>query len=261
MTGFTLSTLATSLPLDFVPALRQIQELGFAAVDVVGLVERPAADQDALAGSGLFVSCVAVGKGLAPSLALDALLLADRRAAVEAVKRQLADGALLGARWAYLVCGTDGSREGMARFTEACTALADHAAAMQVCLCVEHVPGRALPRAADVLAWLRQVGHHNLRLLLDVGHCLISGEEPAEVIRQAGSLLGYVHLDDNDGIGDLHWPLLSGRLTEKMLQTSCAALRNIDYKGALSLELSANNAEPVEALRLSKQVVERLLRV
>src|SRR5437762_1171210 len=75
-------------------------------------------------------------------------------------------------------------------------------------LCVEHIPGRALPDVTAVLNWLDRVGHANLALLLDLGHCLISNEDPAGAVRQAGARLGYVHVDDNDGKGDLHWPLL-----------------------------------------------------
>ena len=67
--------------------------------------------------------------------------------------------------------------------------------------------------AAAMLAWLRQSAHPNLGLLLDVGHCLIAGEDAGAAARAAGPLLAHVHLDDNDGVGDLHWPLLSGQLT------------------------------------------------
>ena len=41
---------------------------------------------------------------------------------------------------------------------------------------------------------------------------------------QAGPRLGYVHFDDNDGVGDLHWPLLTGRLTGDMLEAMLAVL-------------------------------------
>ena len=59
-----------------------------------------------------------------------------------------------------------------------------------------------MPTAAATLAWLSKVDHDNLFLLLDLGHCLISDEDPTQVIAQAGRRLGYVHLDDNDGAGE-----------------------------------------------------------
>src|SRR5205085_4210790 len=125
-----------------------------------------------------------------------------------------ADAAQLGATHAYLVPGFDDSRGGLARFAEGCALLADHAAAQMIRLCVEAFPGRALPGVATTLDWLKQVGHPNLALLLDVGHCLISREEPSRAVAQAGAFIGYVHFDDNDGVNDVHWPLLTGRLTE-----------------------------------------------
>jgi sugar phosphate isomerase/epimerase len=124
-------------------------------------------------------------------------------------------------------------------------------------LCVEPIPGRALPSAAAALDWLARVNHGNLALLLDTGHCLISREDPAEVVHQAGKRLGYVHLDDNDGQGDLHWPLFTGVLTEIQLAACLMALHEQGYRGALSLELKAES--PIAALRDGKAVVERLL--
>jgi sugar phosphate isomerase/epimerase len=92
-------------------------------------------------------------------------------------------------------------------------------------------------------------------LLLDVGHCLLSGEDAAACLRQAGERLGYVHLDDNDGISDLHWPLFAGRLTRMQLADTIAALSEIGYRGALALELNPANSDPLEALRDGKAIV------
>jgi sugar phosphate isomerase/epimerase len=139
--------------------------------------------------------------------------------------------------------------------TEAVSLLADHAAARMVRLCVEHLPGRALADAAATLAWLRRVGHGNLFLLLDVGHCLLTREDAAAVVRDAGPLLGYVHLDDNDGAGDLHWPLLRGNLTDEDLRRLAAALRATGYRGGMALELNANNADPEGALNDGRAIV------
>lgn len=253
-----LSAMLTSLPLDFGPALRQAAALEFTHVDVVALTDRPADQVEALADTGLFVSCAAVGRGLPEGQTLDAPSLGDRRAALVDIKRQIADAAALGATHCYVVPGMDASAAGLARFGEACIILADFAGPRMVRLCVEHSPGRALPTAASVLAWLEHVGHANLKLLLDVGHCLISKEDTAAVVAQAGDRLGYVHFDDNDGVGDLHWPLLAGAWTEDGLKTVLAALRKGRYRGALALELNSANADPVEALRQGKELLERL---
>jgi sugar phosphate isomerase/epimerase len=254
-----LSALLTSLPLPFEEAVAAMAELGFTHVDVVALVERPAAHLEALAKSGLIVSCASIGRDLPEGQTLDAADVANRRAAVEVMERQIADAARLGATHGYIVSGQDGSRDGLLRFGEACALLADYARERQVRLCLEPIPGRALPSAAAMLDFLAGTGHDNLALLLDVGHCLISREEPAEVVRRAGRQLGYVHVDDNNGKDDVHWPLLSGVLKEEQLSDCLAALRQQGYQGALSLELNAQNPNPDDALRNGSALLEKLL--
>jgi sugar phosphate isomerase/epimerase len=255
-----ISALITSLPMDFAAALSRIRELGFSYVDLVGLSDRPQSDREALAESGLIVSCTAIGRGLPGEQQLDSSSIKNCRAAVQVMKRQLADAASLGATHCYVVPGMDSSLAGVLRFTDACRHLADFAGQRMMRFCVEHCPGRALPSVAATLHWLDHVGHPNLSLLLDVGHCLISNEEPADAVSQAGHRLGYVHLDDNDGVGDLHWPLLTGGLTEGMLKRTLGAFQPANYTGGLALELNANNPEPEVALRDGKLILERLLR-
>ncbi len=254
-----LTTLLSSLPLPFEEAVRKAAELGFTHVDVVGLEERPAGHRDVLADCGLFVACAAVGRGPDGIFRLDAADVAVRRDFMETTRRQIADAARLGATAAYLVPGTDASADALLRFGEACALLADFAQGYRMRLCVEHVPNRALASATATLKWLERLGQPDLALLLDVGHCLISGEDAAAVVQQTGGRLGYVHLDDNDGVSDLHWPLLAGRLTEEGLSELGAALREVGYRGPLCLELNAANADPVQALRQGKELVERVV--
>lgn len=258
--SWSLAAFATSLPGDLAAVFEQIASLGFTHVDVVAEVDRSAEQREALADSGLLVSCAALGRQLPPGHVPDAADVSVRRATLALLQRQIADAARLGATTAYLVPGFVNTPTDLACFAESCGLLADYAAACMVRLCVEHVPGRALPTAAATLDWLEQLGHPRLNLLLDVGHCLISGEDAAAVVRRAGERLSYVHLDDNDGVGDLHWPLLKGSLTEQQLSDTLKALQEIGYRGALSLELNPTRADPLEALRDGKRIVERLLR-
>lgn len=254
-----LSVLLPSLPLDFPTAVAQAAALGFHHVDVVAVEERPAADLEALAEAGVIVCCASLGRGLPPGHGLDAGDLGVRRATLAALERQLADAARLGATCAYLVPGLPGDPQARTYLAEGCALLADYAAQRMVRLAVEHTPGRTLPDAAGTLDFLDGVGHANLGLLLDVGHCLLSGEDPAAVVRQAGPRLAHVHLDDNDGIGDLHWSLLTGKLTEQQLRELGVAMRDSGYRGGLTLELNPANADPVAALRDSKAIAERLI--
>jgi sugar phosphate isomerase/epimerase len=254
-----LAAFLTSLPLDFAAACRTAADLGFTHADVVALADRPAAHREALAETGLLVQCAALGRDLPPGQALDATDVAARRAALELVKRQLADAAQLGASSTYIVPGSADGATALACFAEVCALLADYAGQRMVRLCVEHVPGRALSSAATTLDWLEALAHPNLFLLLDVGHCLITGEDAAAVVRRAGPRLAYVHLDDNDGQSDGHWPLLTGRLTRAALEKMVGALRDVGYRGGLALELNPTRDDMVRGLREGKEVVESVL--
>jgi len=259
MKRFPLSAMLTSLSLDFETACARVAELGFTHIDIVALADRPPEHCDALADSGLLVACAGVGRDLPPAVGLDVAAVARRREAVELVKRQIADAARLGATRAYLVSGTDAGGDALARFAEAVSLLSTYASGRMVQLCVEPVPGRALSTAAATLDWLETCGLDGVSLLLDVGHCLISGEDAAEVVRRAGRRLGHVHLDDNDGVSDLHLPLFAGRLSRDGLREFLRALDEIGYDGALALEFDPHLADPVSALRESKRAVEELM--
>jgi sugar phosphate isomerase/epimerase len=252
-----LSALLTSLPGNFVTGVHQLAAMGFAHVDVVALADRPMEHREALAATGLLVACASVGRALPEGHSLDAESLGARRNAVETMRIHIADAARLGATTCYVVPGKDETAAGLARFAESCALLADFAARRMVRLCVEHIPGSALSRADDALAWIRATGHENLRLLLDVGHCLLTGEDPVESAVLAGPLLGYVHFDDNDGKDDLHWPLLRGGLTETILRNVLTACRNAEGVG-MALELRPDAEDPEANLRQGKQLLERL---
>jgi sugar phosphate isomerase/epimerase len=255
----SLSVLLTSLPGPFTDAVATAARLGFGLVDIVALVERPLRDREALADAGVRVGCASLGRALAAGVSLDALSVTARRAALEEIKRQLNDAAILGATCAYLPPPLDDRGACLPAFAEGCCLLAEHAASRMIQLCLEPIPGRLLSDAGSMLTFLDEAGHANLGLLLDVGHCLISGENPAEVVRRAGPRLAYVHLDDNDGVGDLHWSLLTGRLTEDHLRRLGEALREIDYHGGMALELNPANPDSEEALRRSKGITEQWL--
>ena len=69
---------------------------------------------------------------------------------------------------------------------------------------------------------------------LDTGHARISGEAPSEFVRMLGrDHLSALHVQDCDGIGDLHTlPFLSKIEWESFTQ----ALADIDYVGDITLE-------------------------
>lgn len=235
--------------------LTQIANLGFQSIDIQpGMLATDSLRTQAQ-NQGLGVSCMGVSFGLPPGASLDSQHADSRRAALEHMERAFAHAAMLGARAAYTVPGVDGQSDSLARYGESLAAAADLAQAHGLTLSVEHFPGRALATAGETLDFLGQIGHPNLYLLLDLGHIQLSREDPAAVIRRAGSRLGYVHLDDNDGVGDLHWALLDGVMSETTLTESFAALAEIGYVGPVSLELSPNLPNPRLALQRSREIV------
>lgn len=256
-----ISAMLTSLPGGFTSSLRQAHDLGFTHGDVVALADRPAEHLEVLAETGLLVSCAALDQALPEGLELDSADIDTRQAAVELVEQHINDAATLGATHAYLLPPHNRSQAALARFADAVAVLADHAAARMVQLCMEHVPTRALSTVAATLRWLDDMQLDSVDLLLDVGHCLISEEDPAQAVTLAGERLGYVHFDDNDGIGDLHWPLLTGRLTAEMLDAVLLCLKEACYKGGLALELNPDHPDPVGSLRQGRALLlERLPR-
>ena len=234
--------------------LSAMRSLGFQRIDI-----RPefldGEDVQSLEGAHpLSVSSVAASFGVPENAALDGLDMDSRGRGVAHVEKVVGQCARLGGNVVYLVPGKDDSPAALSRYAESLALAADQAASHDVRLSIEHFPGTALPTAAATLDFINAIGHQNLGLLFDIGHVQISDEDPAEVIVAAGARLDYVHLDDNDGHGDLHWALLDGVLTTETLKRTFAALQEIGYSGAVSLELSPQLDDPYQALERSRQI-------
>ena len=238
-------------------ALGGIAGAGFGWIDVRpdALVSEPCRDR--ARDLGLRVSCVAASFGM--EAALDSPDAGSARKALAHTEKALAHGAALGATAAYVVPGPDGSPEALDRYAASLAFAADRAQIHGLKLCIEHFPGRALPTVAATLDFLAGIGHSNLYLLFDIGHAQMSGEDPASAIASAGLHLGYVHLDDNDGVNDLHLGLMDGALTEAGLRKTFDALAGAGYDGAVSLELSSKLPDPLEALKRSRGVLRRVV--
>jgi sugar phosphate isomerase/epimerase len=217
-----------------VQVLEKIKVTAFHYIDV----ERDTLDSQALERQkklGLKVSCVALDHKLPAGCSWDGKESNALRKMVDEVRQSLQISQSLEAKVGYVGCCKD--RKQLKPFGEALSELASDAAARGIRLCVEHVPGKGLPGAKEALAFVEQVGHANLFLLLDVGHTLISKEKPWEIVLSAEQKLGYVQLNDNDGKKDRHWPLLDGKLTLDDLTKTLESLHKIGYQSTLGLEL------------------------
>jgi sugar phosphate isomerase/epimerase len=85
----------------------------------------------------------------------------------------------------------------------------------------------------------------HVRLSLDTGHAFLThqrgGPTPDQWVREAGALLGHVHLQDNDGNSDRHWIPGRGSINWGALFD---ALAELDHQPRLLLELRDYTAAP-----------------
>lgn len=71
---------------------------------------------------------------------------------------------------------------------------------------------------------------------LDIGHCLLTGHDPANAIRVLGDRLGCLHVHDVDGINDNHTCPMTMKVDFPAVME---ALWEIRYKGEFTLEADA----------------------
>ena len=238
--------------------LERLHGFGLRCIDVRPSGLRGGAAQDRLEALGLDVCCVAASHELPAGAALDSTdsgAVGAARAHIEAALTHAAD---LGARCAYVVPEAPVDGDSLERYADLLPGLADHGADLGVRLCIEHFPGSAMPTVAATLGFLRLIAHPNLYLLFDIGHAQMSGEDPRAALTAAGERLGYVHLDDNDGVGDLHLALTDGLQTLESLARLFATLDEVGYDGPVSLEMKSDLPDPADAIRRSCTIVRDL---
>ena len=234
--------------------LSDMRSLGFHRIDIRPDFPMEEDVQTLRDSFSLSVSSVAASFGVPEDAALEGSDAGARSRGVAHVESVVKQCAALGGNAVYLVPGKDDSPAALSRYANSLEQAAEDAARHGVRLCIEHFPGTALPTASATLEFIDAIDHPNLGLLFDIGHVQMTDEDPAAVINSAGSRLYYVHLDDNDGQGDLHWALLDGVLTTETLRDTFRALQDIGYDGAVSLELSPLLDNPYQALERSRQI-------
>ncbi len=236
--------------------LTKVKQTAFHYIDVEpNTLSSPEALQK-LRELGLKVSCVALDHGLPEGVSLEGDNPDRLRRAIDHLKQALETTREVGAGAAYVrPCS---STKSLKAYRSSLVELANEAVRKSIKLCVEHVPGSALPTVRETLDFLEATAHPGLHLLLDTGHALLSREEPAEAVRMAGLRLGYVQLNDNDGKKDRHWALLDGRLTEQDLVRMIEALEQVGYAGTLGLEIENVRPSLISALARNRNLLMRI---
>lgn len=91
-----------------------------------------------------------------------------------------------------------------------------------------------------------------VRAVFDMGHALTTGVNLKDYVRALGKNLVEVHLHDNDGIKDLHWPLGKGNAD---VAGVFSALESSNFDGPVILELDSRE-DLEESLECIKHILE-----
>ena len=86
---------------------------------------------------------------------------------------------------------------------------------------------------AELSDYIDTLNSKNVCACLDIGHCSLVGENPAEMIRQLGGRLRCLHIHDNDNLKDMHTLPFTKKID---FVSAIQALKDIEYKGELTLE-------------------------
>lgn len=92
---------------------------------------------------------------------------------------------------------------------------------------------------SDYLAIADALRDPRVGFTLDLGHAHLAGLDAAAFVREAGPRLVNVHVHDNDGIEDWHWPIGAGRIDFRPV---AMALDETRYSGPLTYECVSRTA-------------------
>ena len=125
----------------------------------------------------------------------------------------------------------DSEEEYLTRLAKSMRELAKTAKPLGIKLCIEPInryEANTLPTVVSVTRFIRQYGLEDMYILADLFHMNIEEGDMAEALRQAGPLVGHMHVPDSNraapGWGHIDYPPI------------LAALRQIGYDGYLSSE-------------------------
>lgn len=116
----------------------------------------------------------------------------------------------------------------------------------------KHICPTIISRAKEIVRVCDECGDR-FRICLDVGHALLTEDDPVEYVRTCGERLVCLHTHDNDGINDLHTFPYCAQSKPASLEPMrvdwhgfMKALKEIDYKGVLSFEIGTLGPDPIK---------------
>lgn len=111
----------------------------------------------------------------------------------------------------------------------------------------QHMAPTILSHAEEMVRMCEALGPR-FKICLDIGHCVLTQDDPAKSVRICGDKLYALHCHDNDGMEDLHTMAFMSQATTyikgfKPLRVDwhelMQALKDVDYKGTLNFETGA----------------------
>jgi sugar phosphate isomerase/epimerase len=142
-------------------------------------------------------------------------------------------------------------------FVEMIKPVADHAEKEKVLLLVEPEPGLLIETAEQFLEFMQHIDSPAVGMNFDVGHSYCVGDDPAMTIPRVAKYIKHFHLEDIAATR-VHQHLIPGEGAIDFPST-LRAIRALDYKGWITVELYPYAENPDEAATLAYRRVTELL--
>ena len=114
------------------------------------------------------------------------------------------------------------------------TVVLDRAKSAGVEVLIENVPTTWIPKAADVMAAIDQLGRDDIGIIYDIANAPFAREDPCEGVRIVKDRLRLVHVSDTPRNGWRHDPVGTG---DAPFAGFNKVLREIGYDGLTMIEL------------------------
>jgi sugar phosphate isomerase/epimerase len=126
---------------------------------------------------------------------------------------------------------------------------------VQVTLAMEPEPLLVVGSSQDMMAMMAEVGSPWLKVNLDIGHAKITDDDPAQSIRELGSAIVHLHLEDIQGRVHRHLPFGEGDIDFAAIRS---ALADIGYAGPYVVDLFGLNQDPRDVAATALEGLRRL---
>jgi sugar phosphate isomerase/epimerase len=145
-------------------------------------------------------------------------------------------------------------------FSKSLSQCGEYSAKAGVSLALEHFPFGLFPSFDDAVRIVSSItAQRNLGVVYDIGHHAICSNKD-EFPPKDPSLLLDVHLNNNDGVADRHWPPMNGIITRSQFVNLFTELKKINYEKCISVEL-ANVVNAERTWRDSKKFLTDLIQI